>query len=135
LNSGLAPCKADALWATPPAIYSGYFGNRVSQSICSGWPATTILPISASQVAKITDVSHRRLVSSLLFTSQHWPWGEAFPPSCAPAIVYNLATGPKARRQTDHGLKTPKLWAKINLFLRLWFQKLAYTHRKENLVP
>jgi hypothetical protein len=27
---------------------------RISQTICPGWPQTTVLPISASQVTKIT---------------------------------------------------------------------------------
>jgi hypothetical protein len=38
---------------------SGYFGVGVSRTICPGWPQTMILPISASQVARITDVSHQ----------------------------------------------------------------------------
>jgi hypothetical protein len=28
---------------------SGYFGDRASQTICLGWPQTSILPISASK--------------------------------------------------------------------------------------
>jgi hypothetical protein len=37
------------------------FGNGVSQIICQGWLQTVILPlpISASQVARIIDMSHR----------------------------------------------------------------------------
>jgi hypothetical protein len=31
----------------------------ISQSICPGGPQTTILPISASQVARITGMSHQ----------------------------------------------------------------------------
>jgi hypothetical protein len=38
---------------------SGYFGDGVSWTICLGWPQTSILPISASQVARITSVSHQ----------------------------------------------------------------------------
>jgi hypothetical protein len=34
------------------------------QILCPGWPQTSILSISASQVARITDVSHRRLASA-----------------------------------------------------------------------
>jgi hypothetical protein len=34
-----------------------YFGDGVSQSICPGWPRTAIIPISASEVARITVVS------------------------------------------------------------------------------
>jgi hypothetical protein len=37
---------------------SGYFGDRVSQTVCSVWPWTMILLISASQVARITGMSH-----------------------------------------------------------------------------
>jgi hypothetical protein len=39
-------------------MFCGYFGGRVSQTICPGWPRTMILLISAAQVARITDVSH-----------------------------------------------------------------------------
>jgi hypothetical protein len=38
---------------------SGYFGDGILQTICPGWPQTMILPISASQIARITDMSHR----------------------------------------------------------------------------
>jgi hypothetical protein len=37
---------------------SGYFGDGVSRTICPGWPQTEILQISASQVVRITSVSH-----------------------------------------------------------------------------
>jgi hypothetical protein len=37
---------------------SSYFGDGVLRSIFLGWPGTSILPISASQVARITGVSH-----------------------------------------------------------------------------
>jgi hypothetical protein len=41
-------------WGTPPTLFCiGYFGNRVSQSICRCWPQTVILLISASRVARI----------------------------------------------------------------------------------
>jgi hypothetical protein len=32
-------------------------GRGVSQTVCLGWPQTTSLPVSASQVARITGVS------------------------------------------------------------------------------
>jgi hypothetical protein len=41
---------------TFPVHFSGYFGNRVSQTICPGWPRTAILQVSASQVLRITGV-------------------------------------------------------------------------------
>jgi hypothetical protein len=37
------------------------FRNRVSRTICPGWPRTAILLISASWVARITGVSHQHL--------------------------------------------------------------------------
>jgi hypothetical protein len=43
---------------TSSPFVSGYFGDGVSKSICLGWPKTAILLISASQVARITGVSH-----------------------------------------------------------------------------
>jgi hypothetical protein len=39
---------------TSSPFYFGYFGNGVSWTVCSGWAQTTILWISASQVAGIT---------------------------------------------------------------------------------
>jgi hypothetical protein len=33
-------------------------GGFVNYLFCPGWPWTTIVPISASKVARITDVSH-----------------------------------------------------------------------------
>jgi hypothetical protein len=45
---------------TSSPFCSGYFGDGgVSQTICLGWPLSTILPISVSQVAKITGMSHQ----------------------------------------------------------------------------
>jgi hypothetical protein len=37
---------------------SDFFGDRVLQTICLGWPRTATLPILASQVARITGVSN-----------------------------------------------------------------------------
>jgi hypothetical protein len=54
LNSGPIP------WATPQALFcDGYFRDRVSWTICSGWLWTLILLICASWIARITGVSHR----------------------------------------------------------------------------
>jgi hypothetical protein len=44
---------------TSGPLCSGYFG--VSQTICSDWPQTEILLVSASQVARITGMSHWHL--------------------------------------------------------------------------
>jgi hypothetical protein len=43
---------------TSSAFFSGYFGVRVSQTICQGWSQTAVFLISVSQVARITSVSH-----------------------------------------------------------------------------
>jgi hypothetical protein len=37
---------------------SDYFGDGVSQTVCLGCPPTTILPISACQIVRITGVGH-----------------------------------------------------------------------------
>jgi hypothetical protein len=44
-------------------------GMGVSRTICPGWPQPAILPISisASQVARITGVSHGHLARVLFF--------------------------------------------------------------------
>jgi hypothetical protein len=53
--------------APPVYFYSGYFGDGVSQTICLGYPQTVILPISASQVARITGVSYQCPAALLMF--------------------------------------------------------------------
>jgi hypothetical protein len=63
-------------WATLPALFCvGY--DRVSWTISWGWLCTSILPISATWVARITGVSHRVwLYASLGFSSlvrDQWP--------------------------------------------------------------
>jgi hypothetical protein len=40
-------------------FFSGYFGDGVFLTICLGWPGFFILLISASQVARITSMSHQ----------------------------------------------------------------------------
>jgi hypothetical protein len=55
--------KAGALWLEPHLQSKFALVNlemEVSPTICSGWPQTTILQMSASQVAWITDGSHWR---------------------------------------------------------------------------
>jgi hypothetical protein len=56
LNSGLHTCRAGALPLEPhiQSILLWLFGDRVSRTIFSFWPSTTILLISASQVVGIT---------------------------------------------------------------------------------
>jgi hypothetical protein len=42
----------------PPTLFGvGYFQDRVSPTICRGWPPTLALLIAASQVVRITGMS------------------------------------------------------------------------------
>jgi hypothetical protein len=61
LNSGLCLCKAGTLLLEPclqPIFLCYCRDGGVSQTVCPGWPGTTTLPISASQVARITGLSN-----------------------------------------------------------------------------
>jgi hypothetical protein len=42
-------------------FFSGYFGDGISWTSCSGWPQIKILMVSASHIAKITGMSHHHL--------------------------------------------------------------------------
>jgi hypothetical protein len=42
-------------------FFLGYFGDRVSWTICLGWPQTVMILISASQVTRIIGISHQSL--------------------------------------------------------------------------
>jgi hypothetical protein len=47
-------------WATPPVQFALIiFGDGILGTICPGLPRTVTLPISTSQVARITGVSHQ----------------------------------------------------------------------------
>jgi hypothetical protein len=46
---------------------SGYFGDGILRTTSLSWLQTVILPISASQVARITVVSHQCPASDLCF--------------------------------------------------------------------
>jgi hypothetical protein len=60
LNSGPVP------WASPPVLLcDGFFQNRILQIICPGWLWTVILLISASWVARITDVNQWHLACNI----------------------------------------------------------------------
>jgi hypothetical protein len=64
LNSGLHTCKVGALMLETHIQYILlwlFWRWGVSQTTCPGWPWTLILLISASQVARITGVSHQCL--------------------------------------------------------------------------
>jgi hypothetical protein len=70
---------------TSSPFCSGYFGGGVWKTICPGWLRTTILLISASQVARLTGLSYWCLamvyfLSNLhawLFTSTVFHWLES----------------------------------------------------------
>jgi hypothetical protein len=57
--------------ATPPALFCiGYFQDRVSQTICSGWPRAVILLISGSRIAR-----HEPLApGNISFLIQEFRW-------------------------------------------------------------
>jgi hypothetical protein len=66
LNSGLCAYKAGILLLEPclqSILLWLFFGDGVMRTICPNWPQTSILPISASQEAKITGMSHTCLAS------------------------------------------------------------------------
>jgi hypothetical protein len=57
-------------WAKPPVHLLWLFWRwGASQTICPGWPQTEILLISASQIARITGVSHQS--PNFFFHSQY----------------------------------------------------------------
>jgi hypothetical protein len=63
LGFDLTARKAGALPLEPhlqSILFWLFWRWGVSRTICPGWPQTMILPISASQVARITSVSHWR---------------------------------------------------------------------------
>jgi hypothetical protein len=68
-TQGFALAK-QALYHLSP-FFSGYFGDGVLWTISSDWPWTTILLISASQVARITGLSH-----GCLCGESSWTWSE-----------------------------------------------------------
>jgi hypothetical protein len=56
LRASQLQSRRSTTWATPPVHFT--LGILVSQTICLGWSWITILLISSSQVARITDMSH-----------------------------------------------------------------------------
>jgi hypothetical protein len=87
---------------TSSPICSGYFGDEVSWSICLGWPRAMILLISASQVARITDMSYHAWHLFHLCTFEDcarvWPW--ISPKGPCPKTVALLGAGGIFRRQS-----------------------------------
>jgi hypothetical protein len=57
--------------ATPPVRFARIILEMGGLEPCWGWPRTVILPISASQVAKIIDMSHWRPAASRLLMVYH----------------------------------------------------------------
>jgi hypothetical protein len=65
-----------------PYFCEGFLWDKVLQTICLGWLWTAILLISASRVARITDMSHRWLAVSFwhafyiyIYTPHYiWSW-------------------------------------------------------------
>jgi hypothetical protein len=49
-------------------LCSGNFGDGAFWTICLGWPQTMILLISASQIARITGVSHQHSAGACNFS-------------------------------------------------------------------
>jgi hypothetical protein len=62
LKSGLHNHKAGSLLLAIPAVHFALLilEMGVSRILCPGWPLIVILQISASQVARITGMSHWR---------------------------------------------------------------------------
>jgi hypothetical protein len=60
--------RCSTTWTTPPDHFcSGYFGDGILWTVSPGWPQTAILPISASQIARITGTSHQRFFILFFF--------------------------------------------------------------------
>jgi hypothetical protein len=63
--------RCSTTWATLSSLFFCVLGifeiGRVSWTVCPGWLPTVILLISASWVARITGVSHRRLAQAICF--------------------------------------------------------------------
>jgi hypothetical protein len=59
LRATLAKKAVYHLSHTSIPFCSGYFEDGISRTIFPGWPQTSILPISALQVARITGTSHQ----------------------------------------------------------------------------
>jgi hypothetical protein len=55
---------------TSSPFCSGYFGDGFSRTICLSYLQATNLPISASQVVRITGVSHQHQVIKLIFDAE-----------------------------------------------------------------
>jgi hypothetical protein len=64
-----SPIHASQILGMTGIHYCTWFLLGVSWNSCLGWPRTTILPISTSQVARIIRVSHFFLMGSQFLIS------------------------------------------------------------------
>jgi hypothetical protein len=54
------PCSPPPTAPLPALLCKGFFQDRVSWTLCPGWPQTMIVLISASWIVRITGVRHQR---------------------------------------------------------------------------
>jgi hypothetical protein len=82
---------------TSSAFCSSYFGDRISRIIYLGWPRTSILPISASQVARIIGYNFRStlLTPSWKYAIQKRAGGMAHPHECLLSKCEALSSKPQ----------------------------------------
>jgi hypothetical protein len=71
-----------------------YFGDVISQTICPGWPQTSILLIAVSQVARITDVTNQH-PAEFLKTNNVIYSKPSFEKHCISIILYQIPFLPK----------------------------------------
>jgi hypothetical protein len=68
LRTSFLQSRCSNTWAILPVYFcSGYFGDGLLRTVCPGCPKTTILLISASQVARITGMSHQHPATHLFY--------------------------------------------------------------------
>jgi hypothetical protein len=59
-------------WAKPPVHFALITLEMWVWTICLGWPVTEIFLISASQVARITEMSHQCPADSPFYRGRNW---------------------------------------------------------------
>jgi hypothetical protein len=104
-----------SLSCTSSPFCSGYFGDWVSRTICLGCSPTSTIPISASQVAGITGVSHQhhtalflRLGLAIFFPRLALNLHPAVSASWVIGWLYEWKHG--AGNQQDHWI--PSIWVR-----------------------
>jgi hypothetical protein len=124
---------------------SGYFGDGrggVSWTLCLGWPKTMILLILASQVARITDLSHQCLAYSLNFCGVisvyvKWRYKRTYKHGRVAQVVEHLpskyealsSTPPwyRGKKKKDRMYYTPCIRKKIKIYVvtgSLWLMPI-----------